>query len=51
MSGVQKKEKGYQMVIGHEYRVADFTSDIASGTIEIKSENVVLVVGNSHLRP
>lgn len=44
---IQGKRKGYQIVIGKGYSLADFATDIADGSIKIKADQVVLMIGNN----
>lgn len=51
MSDMHKKRKGYQLVIGADYGVGDFTNDLANGTITLKGERIALLVGNNAVEP
>lgn len=51
LKAVNAKKKGYQMVIGADYDVSDFGNDVTNDTIKVKSNKIVLMVGNHQMEP
>lgn len=50
LAGVTERHKGMQIVVGFDYDVWDFTEALKAGTIELKSHNIGLLVGNNHIK-
>lgn len=48
-TGLRERTKGLQTVVGTDYHINAFVSNIASGIIRIKAKNVALLVGNEQL--
>lgn len=51
LKSVEAKRKGHQLIIGAEYTVNDFISELANKEIKIKTNKVVLMLGNEFIDP